>query len=267
MIELVPVALCVLLGAAVGSFLNVVVWRVPRGESVVRPRSACPRCATPIAPRDNLPVVSWLLLRGRCRSCSEPIAVRYPVVEGLTAVLFGLVAWYVGPSWALPLHLYVVTIAIALAIIDVEHRRLPDVIVLRSYPVVALLAALAAWAPGGTAHWDALARAGMGALGLGALYFVLWFVYPAGMGFGDVKLAVILGAYLAWHGWGTLAVGAFGAFLLGGLFGVVLMALGRAGRKSTVPFGPWMLLSALLAVPFAPAVVRWYLGLMGLADA
>ena len=140
----VLVVSCLVVGLAVGSFLNVVVWRVPRGESVVSPPSACPACASPVRPRDNVPVVGWLLLRGRCRDCDAPVSARYPVVEGLTAVLFVVLALRLGADPVLPAYLYLAAVGLALALIDLDVRRLPDALTLPSYPVVAALLALGA---------------------------------------------------------------------------------------------------------------------------
>src|SRR5580698_9168633 len=133
------IGLCAVLGLAVGSFLNVVIYRVPRGESIVRPRSSCPSCGAPIRERDNIPVVSWLVLRGRCRDCQAPISARYPLVEFSTGVLFGLTAWHFGADWALPAYLYLAAIGVALAMIDLDVHRLPNKIVLPSYAAVPLL--------------------------------------------------------------------------------------------------------------------------------
>ncbi|GGB94086.1 prepilin peptidase [Cellulomonas carbonis] len=256
------ITFCVVLGLLVGSFLNVVVWRVPRGESVVSPPSACPRCGTRIRPWDNVPVVSWLVLRGRCRDCGAPIAARYPLVEAGTAVVFGLVAWHVGPSWALAAYLYLGAVAVALALIDLDVHRLPDAIVLPSYPVVLALLALASWNPGGETDWPALLRAAIGGVVLFVAYFALAVAYPAGMGFGDVKLAGVLGMGLAWLGWGSLAIGGFAAFLLGGLYSLGLLATRRATRKSGIPFGPWMLLGAAVGMGAGEALFRAYLDLV-----
>jgi leader peptidase (prepilin peptidase)/N-methyltransferase len=256
------VVLAVLLGLAVGSFLNVVVWRVPRGESVVHPPSACPECGHPIRARDNVPVVSWLLLRARCRDCGSPISARYPLVEGGTAAAFGLVAWWAGVAWTLPALLYLAAISVALALIDLDVHRLPDSIVLPSYLVGVALLALASANPGGTADWDALVRALIGGVVLFAFYFVVTYIHPAGMGFGDVKLAGVLGMYLAWFGWGQLVVGWFAAFLLGGVAAVVLLVTGRAGRKSGIPFGPWMLAGAWVGLVVGGTLWSSYLDLM-----
>jgi len=254
------ITLAGLVGLVIGSFLNVVVWRVPRHLSVVHPPSACPRCGSRIAAYDNVPVLSWLVLRGRCRRCHEPIAARYPLVELGTGLAFAAVVWRFGLTWQVPAYLYLAAIGIALALIDIDVHRLPDAIVLPSYPVVAVLLTAAAWADG---TWWPLGRAGIGALALGAFYGVTWLAYPKGMGRGDVKLAVIVGAALAWVGWGALVVGAFAAFLLGGIFSIALMAAGRAGRKSKVPFGPWMIVGAAVGVAVGETLWSAYLDLLG----
>jgi leader peptidase (prepilin peptidase)/N-methyltransferase len=251
-----------LVGLAIGSFLNVVIWRVPRGESVAHPPSACPRCGHAIRPRDNVPVLSWLLLRGRCRDCGNPISVRYPLVEAGTGVLFAATAWFVGPHWVLPAMLYLAAISVALALIDIDTHRLPNAIVLPAYPVSLVLLALGSWNPGGVAHWDAMVRALIGAVALLLVYGIAFVVYPSGMGFGDVKLAGVLGLYLGWWGWGALFVGWFSAFLLGGIYSVALMLAGRAGRKSGIPFGPWMLLGAAVGIVAGQPLWDWYVGVL-----
>lgn len=257
------VAVAAAFGLLVGSFLNVVVWRVPRGESIVSPPSACPACGHRIRRRDNVPVLSWLALRAKCRDCGVRISARYPLVEAGTAVLFGLAAWLVlsrEQGWALPAFAYLAAVAVALSLIDLDVHRLPDAIVLPSYVVALALLALASWNPGGPSDWPALGRAAIGALALFAVYFVMLLVYPAGMGFGDVKLAGLLGLYLGWVGWGALVVGWFAAFLLGGLYAVALLVARRANRRSGIPFGPWMLVGALVGLAAGPALWDAYLG-------
>ncbi|HYQ76882.1 prepilin peptidase [Cellulomonas sp.] len=257
------VLVAAVLGLAIGSFLNVVVWRVPRGASVARPPSACPRCGHSIRARDNVPVLSWLLLRGRCRDCAAPISARYPLVEAGTAALFAGVTALAGPTWALPVLLYLAALAVALTLIDLDAHRLPDAIVLPAYPVCAALLALASWNPGGEPDWGALGRAAVGGAGLLALYLAAALAYPGGMGLGDVKLAGVLGLCLAWFGWDVLAVGGFAAFLLGGLYATALVVTGRAGRGSGIPFGPWMLTGAFVGLAVGGPVGGWYLGLLG----
>jgi len=252
----VAAVFCGLLGLLIGSFLNVVVWRVPQGRSIVSPASHCPRCDAPVRPRDNPPVVSWLLLRGRCRDCRARISIRYPLVELGTAVVFAVLALRFGVSAALPAFLYLGAVGVALALIDVDTHRLPDVLTLPSYAVGTILLTVAAIAGDGGGP---LVRALLGMLAAFAFFFVLAFSYPAGMGFGDVKLAGVLGLYLAWVGWSAWFVGVFAGFVLGGVVGLALIATKRAGRKSAVPFGPFMLLGALVGILLGPALVSGYL--------
>lgn len=250
-------ALAGIFGLAIGSFLNVVIHRLPAGESVVRPASRCPSCGAEIKPRDNIPVISWLLLRGRCRNCQARISARYPTVELLTAAVFVVLALRIGPHPALAAYLYLGAVGVALAAIDIDVRRLPNALTYPSYPVGLILLAIAAAA--GAGHTPFLrALAGMAALA--ALYFVVVLAYPAGMGLGDVKLAGILGLYTAWLGWGSFAVGAFAGFLTGGLYGGILLATRKAGRKSAIPFGPFMLLGALIGILFGHYLAHLYTG-------
>ncbi|MDP4014772.1 MAG: prepilin peptidase [Candidatus Nanopelagicales bacterium] len=255
------VSACGVLGLIVGSFLNVVIWRVPRGESVVSPGSACPACGHAIRAWDNIPVLSWLVLQGRCRDCGASISPRYPLVELGTGLLFAAMAWQFGFSWALPAFLYFAGIAVSLSLIDLDTKRLPNVIVLPSYAVAAALLLVPALAYGA---WTQYLYALAGAVALFAFYFVLAWIYPAGMGFGDVKLAGVVGLYLGWLGWAPLIVGAFLGFLLGAVVGVILIAARRAGRKTGIPFGPFMLLGALIAVFAGDPLADVYLNLVGI---
>jgi leader peptidase (prepilin peptidase)/N-methyltransferase len=258
--ELLVVAFIALAGLAIGSFLNVVIWRVPRGESVVAPPSHCPSCDAQIRGRDNIPVLSWLILRGKCRDCRAPISPRYPGVELLTGVLFAVVTLVLGLTWELPAYLYLTAVCIALAFIDLDTKRLPNVLTLPSIPIFAGLLLLPAIADG---LWSDYLRALLGGLALFAFYFLLALVYPAGMGMGDVKLAPTLGMALAWFGWGEWLVGAFLAFLLGAVVGITLMLIRRAGRRSAIPFGPFMVAGTLLGILVGSAIADWYVGQLG----
>jgi leader peptidase (prepilin peptidase)/N-methyltransferase len=239
------IVLAAVVGLIIGSFLNVVIHRVPRGDSVVFPRSHCPGCEQEIRPRDEIPVVSWILLRGRCRDCREPISVRYPLVELLTAVVFAALAAKFDFSAVLPAYLYLGAICVALALIDLDTKRLPDVITLPSYPVGLVLLGLAAAFDG---SWSPLIRGLLGCLAMYAFYFLLTVIHPGGMGFGDVKLAGVLGLFTGFLGWGAWTVALFAGFFIGGVVSIGLVLAGRAGRKSRVPHGPFMVLGALLAV-------------------
>lgn len=272
----VGLGLTAVLGLAVGSFLNVVIYRVPAGKSIVAPPSACPHCHTRIRWYDNVPVVSWLVLRARCRDCGEPIAARYPAVELGTGVLFALVALEFLPavvdSVSAPVmvssmlvlfaFLYLAAASVALALIDLDTHRLPNVITYPSFVVMVGLLSAASIIGGDV---SSIVRAAIGAGALFAAYLLMAVVRPGGMGMGDVKLAAVLGFSLAWLGWAQLAVGAFAAFALGGVFGILLLLRRKVGRKSGIPFGPWMLIGAFIGVFVGEDVTRWYLGLFGLA--
>ena len=262
-------------GSIIGSFLNVVIYRVPRGRSLTRPGSACGSCGHAIRWHDNIPIVSWLVLRGRCRDCRAPISARYPLVELATALAFAAVALrfvpdVVAADGAAPMlaallvlvaFLYLASITIGLAVIDLETFRLPNAIVLPAYPLAALMFTVAAWLAG---EWGRLAGAGLGMLIMGVLYLVPLLIRPDAIGGGDVKLAGVLGAFLAWLGWAPLGVGIVAGFILGGLFGVALIIAGR-GRSARVAFGPWMLLGAWIGVFAGETLLAGYLGLFGLA--
>lgn len=268
--------LLAVLGLAVGSFLNVVAYRVPLGLSVVSPPSSCPGCGRAIESRDNVPLLSWLLLRGKCRHCAEPISARYPIVELVTGVVFVVVALAflpgilasttvasaVSASLVLVAFLYLAAISVALTAIDIDVHRLPDRIVLPSYAVGAILLGAASVIGG---DLEALARGAAGAGILVVLYLVLALAKPGGMGQGDIKLAGVLGLYLGYLGWDQLVVGAAGAFLLGGIFGIVLLALRRAKHGAGIPFGPWMLAGTWLGILAGEQLVGAYLAAVGLS--
>jgi leader peptidase (prepilin peptidase)/N-methyltransferase len=276
LVELAIVALGIF-GLLIGSFLNVVAYRVPAGRSIVSPPSACPRCGTEIRPYDNIPVLSWLVLRGKCRKCREPISVRYPLVEAATGIFFAVVAWW---TWAragalhasgagisvsileLVAFVYLAAVSIVLMLIDLDTHRLPNSIVLPSYGVGGVLLGAAGFLGGNV---GALVGAAVGMVALFAFYLIAALVYPGGMGFGDVKLAGLLGLYLGYLGWGPLSVGAFAAFILGGVFALALVALRKAGRKSGIPFGPWMLAGAWGGLFFGNTAWSGYLSLFGLS--
>ncbi|MET4638622.1 leader peptidase (prepilin peptidase)/N-methyltransferase [Mycetocola sp. 2940] len=269
-------------GLLVGSFLNVVVYRVPNGMSVVSPPSACPGCGSGIKAYDNVPVLSWLVLGGKCRSCREPISARYPLVEAGVAVFFGVVGvwWWVtsmrplaadssidrgeilASVLVLLAFLWLAGISVSLALIDLDTHKLPNAIVLPSYVVGGALLATAGILNG---DLDALIRAGIGMAALWTAYFLLAMLYPGGMGFGDVKLAGVLGLYLGFVGWDALVVGAFAAFFLGGLFAIVLLVLKKVNRKGGIPFGPWMLVGAWTGIFAGNTLFTSYLSLLGVA--
>lgn len=253
----VVVVISAVLGLAIGSFLNVVIWRVPRKLSVVRPPSHCPQCDTPIRTLDNVPLVSWLLLRGKCRHCSNPIPVRYPLVEAGCGALFAAVAARFGWSWELPAYLLLAAALLAISIIDLEHFIVPDRI---TAPLTVGALGLLGFAAVADGHGWRYGRSLLGGLAFFGFFLLLNLFYPKGMGMGDVKLAFSLGLYLGWLGWGQVFLGGFLAFLLGALVGVGLIATGVKGRKDAVPFGPFMALGALITILWGNPILRWYTG-------
>jgi leader peptidase (prepilin peptidase) / N-methyltransferase len=264
------------LGLLIGSFLNVVAYRVPIGMSIVTPASACPGCRTPIAARDNVPLLSWALLRGACRHCRMPISVRYPLVEAATGVAFVVAALAFLPrvttatdprlAWAAGLelvaYLYLAAISVALAVIDFDVRRLPDAIVLPSYGVAAVLLVSVDLLRGDLARLPLVVIGGAGSF---LFYLLLRVLKPGGMGLGDVKLAGVLGLYLGQAGVAQLLVGTFAAFLLGGVVGVALIVSRRSSRKGSIPFGPWMLAGAWTGILAGAPLAAAYLSFIGLA--
>jgi leader peptidase (prepilin peptidase)/N-methyltransferase len=237
-------------GLLAGSFLNVVAWRLPRGESLVAPGSRCPGCGAPVRPYDNVPVLSWLLLRGRCRDCRTSISVRYPLVEALCAALAVAVVLAREGTHDLALGLALVALLVPIALIDLDHRLIPNR--LTGLGAVAALAIGLATEPSGVPEQLGAGAAAGGFLLLAAL------ARPGGMGMGDVKLAGVLGLFLGWD----VAVALLVALVAGTLVGIVVIARRgvATGRKTAVPFGPFLALGGVVALLAGPAIVDWYLG-------
>ena len=237
-------------GATIGSFLNVVAYRLPRRESLVSPGSRCPGCGTAIKTYDNVPVLGWLLLRGRCRSCRASISPRYPIVEAITAGLAVAVVLTKHSAAELVLGLVLVGVLMPIALIDLDHRIIPNKI---TGPAAVLAVALGvALHPAGVPEQLISGVAAAGFL----LIFVL--AYPRGMGMGDVKLAGVLGLFLGRY----VGVAILTGVLAGTLVGLAVMArLGVAtGRKTAVPFGPSLAFGGILALLAGPTILHWYLG-------
>ena len=237
-----------LFGAIFGSFLNVVAYRLPRRESLVRPASRCPSCGTPIRPYDNIPVLSWLLLRGRCRNCSAPISVRYPLVEALTAALCVAAVLAKTGAAQIALSVALVLLLVPIALIDLEHRIIPN-------RLTALGALLAVGIGTGLDPSGEPGRLIAGVAAGGGLLLAV-FAYPGGMGMGDVKLAGVMGLFLG----AAVAPAVFVALLAGVLFGALVIARkgAREGRKTAVPFGPFLALGSIVAIFAGEPIVHWY---------
>jgi leader peptidase (prepilin peptidase)/N-methyltransferase len=255
-LEVVGIALAAVFGLAFGSFANVVVHRVPLKQSIVRPASRCPSCGTELQARDNIPIVSWLLLRGRCRSCGARISIRYPAIEGLTAALFALAAWRIRPATNLIAFIPLLWVLVVLSFIDLEHKLLPNRIVIPALGTgVVLTGIAAALGPGAGAWGRALAAAAVSFL----FFLLLALISPRGMGMGDVKLSAVLGLALGYLGWGRLLVGFFLAFLAGAAGGIAVVAVRRSGMKTQIPFGPYLALGTVISILWGAPLVRAWL--------
>jgi len=272
------IAFMAVLGAMIGSFLNVVIHRVPLGQSIVLPSSACPACGAAIHFYDNIPILSFLILRGRCRSCRAPISPRYPTVEALCALLFALVTWRDGLSFALPLDIAFAAAMLALVFIDSEHMILPNAI---TYPgiIFALITRVAVPYLGGASHLDdlpylisvfpavpvwavSLIGAAIGALAGGGSLWLMGFIWEKlrgveAMGLGDVKMMLMVGAFLGWRLAGlTIFIGVF----TGSLAGIALMfRRGRRNLQMMLPFGIFLGIGAVVSLLAGTRIIEWYL--------
>jgi len=237
------------LGLIFGSFLNVVAYRLPRGESLARPASCCPGCDAPIKPYDNVPVLSWLALRGRCRSCKAAIAWRYPLVELATALLLALTVVVVGPNEDVWLGLAFVLLLVPVTVIDIDFRIIPNKLMILG--TVVALAILALTRPGDIPEHLIAAVAAGGFLLIAAI------AYPGGMGMGDVKLAFVVGLFLG----RDVGVAMLAGLLAGSLIGAAVIARkgAKEGRKTAIPFGPFLALGGLVGLLAGEPVVDWYL--------
>jgi len=264
-------------GAVIGSFLNVVIHRIPREQSIVFPNSACPRCRAAIKPYDNIPVLSYAILRGRCRSCGTAISIRYPAVEALTALLFAAVAWHDGLSFALAFDLAFVAAIIVLIFIDAEHMILPNAI---TYPGIlfALLTRILVPYLAGPSHFDDLPQlmtffpalpvwlvsligAAIGALAGGGSLWLMGFAWEKlrgveAMGFGDVKMMLMVGAFLGWRL--TILTILLGAFT-GSIGGLMVMARrGSRNLQMMLPFGIFLGIGSIVSMLFGARIIAWY---------
>ncbi|HSP61733.1 MAG TPA: prepilin peptidase [Pyrinomonadaceae bacterium] len=265
------------LGAMIGSFLNVVIHRLPREQSIVLPKSACPACGAAIHFYDNIPILSFLILRGRCRSCHVPISPRYPAVEALGALLFALVTWRDGLSFALPFDIAFAAAMLALVFIDSEHMILPNAI---TYPGIlfALITRVAIPYLGGASHFDdlpylasvfpgvpvwgvSLIGAAIGALAGGGSLWLMGFIWRKlrgveAMGMGDIKMMLMVGAFL---GWRLAALTIFIGVFSGSIAGIALMLRrGRRNLQMMLPFGIFLGIGAVVSLLAGARIIEWY---------
>jgi leader peptidase (prepilin peptidase) / N-methyltransferase len=238
-------------GLIIGSFCNVVIYRLPQGKSIITPGSGCRSCTAPIHPWDNIPVLSYLLLRGRCRACKECISPRYLFVELTSGVLYVLLWRRFGLTTPFAVYALFTSSLLIIALIDLDHKIIPNIITL---PGIAVGLGLSVWALPITPLTSLF-----GLLVGGALFYLIAVVSKGGMGGGDIKLIAMIGAFLGWPG---ALFTIFSGALLGSLVGMMLMLLGKKGRKDKVPFGPFLSCGAILFMLCGDDLIQWYLNLL-----
>lgn len=238
-------------GLIIGSFCNVVIYRLPQGKSIITPGSRCSSCTAPIHPWDNIPVLSYLLLRGRCRACKEHISFRYPSVEFVSGVLYVLLWFKLGFSIPFAVYAALTSTLLTVALIDYDHKIIPNAVTL---PGIIIGLGLSLWALPITPLASLL-----GILLGGVFFYLIALVSKGGMGGGDIKLIAMIGAFLGWQG---ALFTIFSGALLGSLVGVTLMLLGKKGRKDKVPFGPFLSAGAIFFMLCGDDLIHWYLNLL-----
>ena len=251
----VPTALAAIFGAVVGSFLNVCIYRLPLGRSIVWPGSACPHCGRELSWFENVPILGYVVLRGRCRTCHAAIGIQYPIVEALTAAMFGVAWWYYGPSALLVSRLVLGCALIALFAIDLEHHLLPNAITLPGIAVGFLFSLVTE--PGWMASLIGIAVGGGVLFAIAEAYYRIR--HEEGLGMGDVKMLAMVGAFI---GWQLTLLTLMMASFSGTIIGVFLIISKRGGMKYALPFGTFLALGAAVAATVGSSILDWYLGLL-----
>ncbi len=244
-------------GLIVGSFLNVCIYRLPRNMSIISPRSSCPACNTPIKPLDNIPVLSYIFLRGRCRKCGEKISMRYPAVELLNGILYAAVFYFFGPGWHLPFLLFFSSAMIVITFIDLDFQIIPDIITIPSIAIGLVSASFLLPDPFNLSivgFKNSIAGLFLG----GGLFYLIAVLSRGGMGGGDIKMMAMIGAFMGWKG---VLLTTFIGSLVGSIFGIFLMVFRGRGRKTKIPFGPFLAFGALTTMFFGGKILKWYFNL------
>jgi leader peptidase (prepilin peptidase)/N-methyltransferase len=256
MTDAVFITLAVLVGAVIGSFLNVCIYRIPRGQSIVWPASACESCGRELSWYENLPIVSWVALGAKCRTCKAPLSVRHPLIEAITALMFGLAAWYYGPGILLLSRLVFGCALIVLFAIDLEHHLLPNVITLPG--ILVGIAFSFATEPGWLASFIGAVVGGGSLFLIAEAYYRLR--HEEGLGMGDVKMLAMIGAFI---GWQLTIVTLMMASVAGSVVGILLIASRKGDMKYALPFGTFLAMGAALAATVGPGLLSWYLQFWG----
>lgn len=272
---LISIVIAAVYGLIFGSFANAVAYRVPTGETLWS-RSHCPKCDAQITAGQNIPVISWLVLRGKCANCKNPISIQYPAIELLTSILFGLMAWKTvslygaSDNW----HTYSILtaaligivlcyfafIGVVLSIIDIKTMRLPTVLIYPTFIFSVVLLSASAWFLGDLSK---IAWMLIGGAGSFIVYFIIWFLFPKGFGFGDVRLILLTGSILGWFSLGHAVLGLILPFIILSIVALPLMITKILTRKTKVPLGPWIIAGAIISILFGDIIINTYLTIGG----
>ncbi|UCG78985.1 MAG: prepilin peptidase [Nitrospirota bacterium] len=245
-------------GAVVGSFLNVCIHRIPRKRSIVFPSSRCPNCSSPIAPLDNMPILSYIILRGRCRECNEGISIRYPLVEALNAGLYVLTLWRFGPHFHTVIYMVFISAMIVITFIDLDFQIIPDVITIPGVALGAILALFVLVDPYDRTSQLGIINSGSGIIAGGGVFYAIAVLSKGGMGGGDIKMMGMVGSFLGWKG--VIMTTFIGSFI-GAIMGIILMVFMGKGRKAKIPFGPFLALGSLISLFAGQELLLYYLSL------
>jgi len=261
--ETLVLAIVAVIGLIIGSFLNVLIYRVPIKKSIAWPSSTCPNCDERIKKYDNIPLLSYLILRGKCRSCGQAISPRYPAIELLSAILVVISFLYFGITLSAVLSSFFLLILLTVAVIDIGHKIIPNVIILPSIVIsgiIAVVGEIFGYETLPLVGQASLVEAIIGFLAGGGLLFIIALLWRGGMGGGDIKLAGFMGIFLGRY----VLMGLFAGFLFGSIAGLISMAVFHKDRRDLIPFGPFLSLGAIVALFFGPALLNWYLSASGL---
>ncbi len=254
--DIVPYIIVFLIGSFIGSFLNVCIYRIPRNVSIVSPASRCPSCNTPIKPYDNIPVLSYALLGGKCRICRTPISLRYPLVELLNAVLFVACALRFGFEWQTAVYALLCSALVVITFIDLDFHIIPDVITLPGIALGLIAGSLLLNDPFARDSLLGFRASLIGLLSGGGLFYAIAVASKGGMGGGDIKMMAMVGAFT---GWKSIVLTTFLASLTGAVFGIFLMIARGKGRKTKIPFGPFLAFGTLVTLFYGQELLAWYL--------
>jgi leader peptidase (prepilin peptidase)/N-methyltransferase len=246
-----------IIGSTIGSFLNVCIYRIPRNLSIIIPSSRCPSCNTPIQPWDNIPILSYIFLRGRCRECKAKISFRYPLVEFLNALLYVLILWRFGLGWFTPVYFILCSSLIVITFIDLDFQIIPDRITLPGIPIGLIAGSLLLPDPFMRYSVLGFKSSIFGFLVGGGLFYTIALISKGGMGGGDIKMMAMVGSFM---GWKSVLMTTFLGSLMGSIFGLFLMLFKGKGRKTKVPFGPFLAIGTIITLFYGQELLRFYLG-------